>query len=169
MKDDVKQKLQGLLTAYGDRLAQAERRAAAIKEAQAAFPERFAAAKEKIIRPALTEFVEELNREGHDATIRELDEGHRDGAFASASIALRVVPKPFAKKATSAEASSSCIEIIFSANRSERKVVVSSNNTVLNSGGSRGKRGDYDVDAVTEEVVVEQVFNSLQEAFAERR
>jgi hypothetical protein len=52
----------------------------------------------------------------------------------------------------------------FSANRSERKVTVSSTNTMMNSNGSVGKRAEYEVDAVTTDVVTDHILQALQDA-----
>ena len=79
-----------------------------------------------------------------------------------AAISLRLNPKPFAFK--SANTNRSFIEITFSANRNERKVTVSSTNTIVNSNGSLGKRGEYEIDAMTADVVAEHVLRSLEEA-----
>jgi hypothetical protein len=163
MKKDALDELRQLLNSYGDRLSESERRAAAHKEAHEMFPARFLELKAKTIQPVLTEFVDELQKEGHYASVRDLEEGHRDGAFASASITLRIVPKPYASKAS--EAGGSSIETVFSANRAEQKVVVSCNNTVFATGGSRGKRCEYDLATVTADVVAEQVLLTLKEAF----
>ncbi len=46
---------------------------------------------------------------------------------------------------------------------------MSSNNTIVNSGGSRGKRGEYEVGAVTEAIVATHVLQTLQEAFTDPR
>jgi hypothetical protein len=55
--------------------------------------------------------------------------------------------------------------VSFSANRSERKVVVSSTTTLIHSSGSVGKRGEYEIDALTADVVVEHVLQTLEKAF----
>ena len=140
------------------------RREAAIRAAKEAFPERFSVLKKEIILPALRELAEVLNGSGHDATVREQDESSTTvGGVASAAVGLCVVPRPFVQKG--AETKKSFTEIMFSANRSERKVIVSSTNTIIHSGGGVGKRGEYEVEAVTADVVVDHVLRTLEEAF----
>ncbi len=108
-----------------------------------------------------------LNEHGHDASIaRARGVASSVGVFKSAAISLRIVPKPFAHKA--AEPNPSAIEITFSANRSERKVTVSSTNTMMGQGGSVGKRGEYEIDAVTADIVASHVIQTLNEAFGGR-
>jgi hypothetical protein len=46
---------------------------------------------------------------------------------------------------------------------------VSSTNTIVNNGGSVGKRGEYEIDAVTAEVVASHVIQTLREAFGAAR
>jgi hypothetical protein len=165
MKDEAKTQLTKILGAYDDKLAEAERIDAANRAAQAAFPERFAALKAEIIRPAIQEFADALNGRGHEVTVREQEESSSAvGGVTFAAISLRIVPKPFTKK--SADTNKSFIEVTFAANRSERKITVSSINTLINSGGSLGKRGEYDVSAVNADVVGNHVLQALQEAFA---
>jgi hypothetical protein len=169
MKDETKATLDKLLDDYDVRLAAIESRDAAVRAAQAAFPERFVALKTSTIRPALDEFIAVLKRHDHEGAVRDQDESATTASgVALASIALRIVPRPFASKSTT-DAAKSFIEVTFSANRTERKVTVSSTSTILDSGGSRGKRGEYDVDAVTPEVVAMHVLRALEEALADRR
>jgi hypothetical protein len=163
MKNDAKSQLTKILGTYDDRVAADERRIIAKRAADAAFPERFAVLREATLRPAIQEFVDVLTGHGHEATAREQEESSSStGAVSFAAISLRLNPKPFAFK--SAETNRSFIEVTFSANRNERKVTVSSTNTIVNSNGSLGKRGEYEIDAMTADVVAEHVLRSLQEA-----
>ena len=127
--------------------------------------QRFAALKKDLVMPVLLEVAEVLKGKGHDATVQEQEESSSTaGGVTSAAIGLRVVPRPFAQKAT--DAKRSFVEVTFSANRSERKIVVSSTTTIMNSSGSVGKRGEYEIDAVTGDVVVDHVLLALEKAFA---
>jgi hypothetical protein len=168
MRTEAKTQLETILGTYDEKLAEIERRESAIRAAQASFPERFAALRAKTIRPALDELAELLNGHGHESVAREQEESSTTaGGISSAAISLRIVPKPFAHKST--ETSNNFIEITFSANRSERKITVSSTNTIVNSGGSRGRRGEYDIEVLTADVIVNHVLQTLQEAFADAR
>jgi hypothetical protein len=168
MKTEAKNELKKILGGYDEKLAETARKDAALRAAQEAFPARFAALKEKTIRPALQEFVEALTASGHEVSVRDQEESSSPaGGIAFAAVILRVIPKPFAFHSTDTQ--KSFIEVSFSANRHERKVAVSTNNTIVNSGGSRGKRGEYDLDAVNEDVVAAHVLQTLQEAFTETR
>jgi hypothetical protein len=163
MKNDAKNLLKKILGSYDQKLAEEERLAAEKRAADAAFPDRFATLKTSTIRPAIQEFADVLNGHGHEVTAREQQESSSTaGGVSYAAISLRIIPKPFAHK--SAETNKSFIEITFSANRSERKITVSSTNTMINSGGSLGKRGEYEIDAVTTDVVADHVLQTLQEA-----
>src|SRR5438552_4502159 len=125
MKDEAKNQLTKILGLYDEKLAEAERIEAATRAAQAAFPERFASLKSQIIRPAIQEFADVLNASGHEVTVREQEESSSAvGGVTFAAISLRIVPKPFARKTS--ETNKSFIEITFAANRSERKITVSS-------------------------------------------
>lgn len=166
MKDETKNQLNEILGVYDEKLAESERREAAIRAAQAAFPARFASLRADMIRPVLQEVADILNGRGHEATAREQEESSSTvSGVTSAAISLRIVPKPFVHAST--EKNRSFIEITFSASRGERKVTVSSTNTMINAGGSQGKRGEYEVDAVTADVVADHVVRILREAFAE--
>jgi hypothetical protein len=168
MKDESKSQLKKILGAYDEKLAEVARVDAANRAAHAAFPERFATLRTKTIRPAIQELADVLNGSGHEANVREQEESASTaGGVTFATISLHIVPKPFVQKA--AETSKSFIEISFSAKRNERKIAVASTNTMSNSAGSLGKRGEYEVDAVTAEVVVGHVLQTLQEAFAGTR
>jgi len=165
MKDEAKKRLKQILGAYDDKLAEIERRDADLRAAKAAFPERFAALKKDILLPVLEELAKELNASGHEATAHEQEESSTTaGGVASAAIWLRVVPKPFVQRKT--ESKESFIQIAFSANRNERKIVVSSTTTIINAGGTVGKRGEYDIEALTADVVVDHVLQALEKAFA---
>jgi hypothetical protein len=164
MKDEAKKKLKHILGAYDDKLATAERLEAERRAAKAAFPERFAALKKDTLLPALRELAEILSASGHEAAAHEQEESSTTaGGVSSAAVLLRIVPRPFTQRP--AEAKKSFLEIAFSANRSERKIVVSSTNTIINSGGSVGKRGEYDIEALTADVVIEHVLQTLETAF----
>jgi hypothetical protein len=164
MNEDAKSQLATILRAYDEKLAEAERREAAIRAAHAAFPARFAALKTEMVRPTLQELAELLNGYGHEVTVREQEESSSTvGGVTFAAISLRVIPKPFAHKSTS-ESNKSFIEITFSANRSERKIAVSATSTMITSGGSLGKRGEYEVSALTADVVADHVLQTLRDA-----
>jgi hypothetical protein len=163
MNTDAKNQLKKILGTYDAKLAEQERIEAAKRAADAAFPVRFAALKAETIRPMIQEFVDVLSAHGHEATAREQEESSSTaGGVSYAAISLRVIPKPFAHKST--ETPKTFIEITFSANRSERKIVVSSTNTMMSSGGSLGKRGEYEIEAMTAEVIAEHVLQALQQA-----
>jgi hypothetical protein len=164
MKDEAKSQLKRILGDYDAKLIEAERVDAAKRAAHAAFPDRFVAFKTETIRPALQEIADLLNERGHEAAVREQEESSSAvGGVKSAAISLRIVPKPFAHK--SIETHPITIEVTFSANRSERKVTVSSTNTMMSHSGSVGKRGEYEIDAVTADVVASHVIQTLNEAF----
>lgn len=168
MKDEAKSQLQKIVGDYDKKLAESEREAAAKRAASAAFPGRFAALKTEIIQPAMQELADILNERGHEASVREQEESSSTvGGVKSAAIWLRVVPKPFAHK--SAETHPITVEIAFSANRSERKVTVASTNTMIGHSGTVGKCGEYEIDAVTADVVASHVIQTLGEAFGGTR
>jgi len=153
---------------YDEKLAEAERVNAAKRAAHAAFPGRFVTVRTEIIRPALEEIAAMLNERGHVSSVREWeDSSNAEGGIKSAAVSLRVVPRPFVPKA--AETNPIAIEVTFSANRAERKVAVSSTNSMINQGGKVGKRGEYEIDAVTADAVTSHVIQTLQEAFGETR
>ena len=168
MNDEAKSHLKRILGAYEEKLAETERLEAAMRDAQAAFPERFASKKAQTIKPVLDELAAMVNDRGHEATVREQDESSSAvGGVKSAMITLRVVPRPFAHK--SADKSNSFIEVTFSANRSERKITVSTTNTMINSGGGMGKRGEYELDALTADAVASHVLQTLHESLGGAR
>ena len=163
MKDDARKQLKRILGAYDERLAETERAEAASRAAKEAFPERFSTLKKETILPALQELAEILNRSGHEARASELEESSTTaGGVSSAAVGLRIIPKSFAQRAS--DTKRSYIEILFSAYRSDRKIVVSSTNTLISSGGGVGKRGEYEIEALTGDVVVAQVLQTLEEA-----
>ena len=164
MNNESKVLLEKIIGDYDAKLAEAERVDAANRAAHAAFPGRFAELRTKLIQPALQEIAGMLNTRGHETTVREQDESSTaSGGVKSAAITLRVVPRPFAGRAT--EANSITVEVTFSANRNARKVTVSSTNTMIGHGGNVGKRGEYEIDAVTTDVVAGHVIQTLGEAF----
>jgi hypothetical protein len=168
MKDEAKSQLRKIIGDYDAKLVEAERVESEKRAADAAFPERFLTLKTHTIRPELQEIAEMLNERGHDASVHDQEESSSAGAgVKSAAVSLRIVPKPFARKST--ETNPVTIEVTFSANRSERRVSVSSTNTMLGQGGSIGKRGAYDIDAVTADVVTSHVTQTLYEAFGGTR
>lgn len=168
MKHETKAQLDAILATYDEKLAELERRNAAVRAAQAAFPDRFSTLKVEVIHPVLRQFIDVLGVHGHAATAREQEESSSNsGGITLAAISLRIVPKPFANK--SLEKNNNFVEVTFSANRNERKITVSSTNTIINSGGSRGKRAEYEVEAITAEVVSGHVMQTLQEAFVDPR
>jgi hypothetical protein len=163
MKIETKNQLEKILAAYDEKVAEAERKAEAKRAADLAFPERFSKLRAETIRPAIQAFVDALSGHGHEAAAREQEESTSTTAGVSfAAISLRVTPKSLAHKTT--EANRSFIEITFSANRNERKVTVSSTNTIVNSSGGLGKRGEYELEAMTPDVVADHVLRTLQEA-----
>jgi hypothetical protein len=165
MKDDAKRQLERILGAYDERLVEADRLDAASRAAKAAFPERFARLRIETILPVLRELADVLNRSGHEATTYEQEESSStSGGITSAAVSLRVIPKPFAQRPP--ETKRSFVDITLAANRRDRKIVVSSTNTIINSGGSVGKRGEYEIEMLTADIVVNHVLETLEEAFA---
>jgi hypothetical protein len=163
MKDDDKQELEKILGEYDDKLAEAARVETAKRAAQAAFPDRFTALKKTII-PVIQQIADSLNARGHEATVRDQEESSSSAeGVRSAAVALRLVPKPFAHG--SRETNQVAIEVSFSANRTERKVIVSSTNTMMNHAGRIGKRGEYEIDEVDDGVVAGHVIHTLADAF----
>jgi hypothetical protein len=168
MNIEARRQLTKIIGDYDEKLAETERVNAAKREAHAAFPGRFVTIRTVVIRPTLQEIADMLNERGHDASVREWeDSSNAEGGIKSAAVSLRVIPKPFVSKA--AEPNPVAIEVTFSANRAERKVAVSSFNSMINQGGKVGKRGEYEIDAVTADVVTRHVIQTLQEAFGETR
>jgi hypothetical protein len=168
MKAEAKSELKKIISDYDDKLAEAERVGAAKRAEDAAFPERFVTVRAEVIKPTAREIADMLNERGHNASVYEQDESPTvDGRIKYAAVSLRIVPKPFAQKA--ADASAIAIEVTFSANRSERKVTVSSTNTMLNHGGTVGKLGEYQIDTVTADVVAKHVIQTLSDAFGVAR
>jgi hypothetical protein len=162
MKIEAKNQLENILQAYDDKVAEEERNVAAKRAADLAFPARFAKLRAETIRPALQAFVEAIRGHGHEASAREQEESTSTTAgVSSAAISLRMTPKSLAHKST--ETNRSFIEVTFSANRNERKVTVSSTNTIVNSSGGLGKRGEYEIEAMTADVVADHVIRTLQE------
>jgi hypothetical protein len=163
MKSEAKNQLEEVLGAYDARHIEEERATAAKRAADAAFPTRFATLRAETLRPAIQEVIDLLIVHGHAATAIEQEESSTTtGGFSHAAITLRISPKSFAHKGP--ETNKPFIEIMFSANRSERKITVSSTNTTINSNGNVGKRGEYEIDTMTADVVAEQVIRTLQEA-----
>ena len=163
MKDEAKSQLKKILGDYDEKLAEAARMDAENRAAHAAFPGRFVTLKTETIQPAIQEIADILNERGHKASVREQDESSSSaGGVSHSAISLCVNPKPFAHKSTATN--KTFIEVTFSANRSERKVTVSSTNTMLNSNGTLGKRAEYEVDAITADVVTDHVLQTLQDA-----
>jgi vancomycin resistance protein YoaR len=168
MKEEAKSQLKKIVGDYDEKLAEAERVDAARRAAHAAFPGRFVTLKKETIQPAIQEIADMLNERGHEASVREQEESSSAaGGVKSAAVWLRIVPKPFAHKST--ETNPITIEITFSANRSERKVTVASTNTMIGHSGTVGKCGEYEIDAVTADVVAAQVIQTLNEAFGRTR
>jgi len=165
MNDDVKNQLSRILGAYDEKLAEVARVDAANRAAAVAFPERYAILRSDTIRPTIQEFADVLNGRGHEVTVRELEEStSSEAGVTSATIALRIIPKAFVHGAAAAK--KSFIELSFSANRNERKITVSSTNTIINSAGSVGKRAEYDIDSLTPGVIEAHVLHALGEALA---
>jgi hypothetical protein len=165
MNADVKSQLKQVLGAYDVKLAELERVEAAKRATQAAFPERFTRLKTETIRPALQEFADVLNAGGHEATVKDENESSTTASgIRWSAIWLRIVPKPFAHEAR-AQTSPSAIEVTFSANRNDGKITVSSTNTMSGTAGSVGKRGSYEIDALTADVIATHVLKTLEEAF----
>jgi hypothetical protein len=165
MKSDTKIQLKKLLGTYDQKVAEEERQAAAKRAAVEAFPVRFAALKAETIRPAIQEFIDVLASYGHEAMEREQEESLTTGRGVSfAAISLRINPKPLSQPNKPAEANKSFVEVTFSANRNERKIVVSSTSTMIHTSGSVGKRGEYEIDAVTSDVVADHILQTLEEA-----
>ncbi len=165
MKEEARNRLKQILGAYDAKLAETERVEAARRAAKAAFPERFAALKKDLLLPVLQELADEMNGSGHEAEVHQQEESSSTaGGVTSAGVWLRVIPKAFAQNP--GDAKKSFVQVTFSANRSERKVVVSSTTTLIKSGGSVGKRGEYEIELLTADVAVDHVLRTLEAAFA---
>ena len=167
MKDEAKSHLKKILVDYDDKLAEAERVEAAKRAADLASPGQFETLKTGTIRPAVQEIADLLNERGHKASVVEQGESSGEAGVKSAAISLRVVPRPFVNKST--ETNPITIEVTFSANRGARRVSVSSTNTMINHGGTVGKLGEHEIDAVTADIVASHVIQTLHESFTRTR
>ena len=158
----AKSELQRILLAYDEKLAEAARCDAAKRAADLAFPELYAALRSDTIRPALQTFADEMNGRGHEVTVREQEEStSSEGGVTSAMVALRIIPKAFVE---SGAATKKCfVELSFSANRGERRITVASTNTMMNSPGRVGKRAEYEIAALTADVVETHVLQTLRD------
>jgi hypothetical protein len=162
VKDDAKDELAGILAGYRARLSESLAQQAKMKADRASFVELFRSLSGGTIRPVLDDFVALLVKDGHEASILDQQEASaRDGSFAPASIALRIVPIPIGAEGNK-QSSNAPVEVKFSANQHSMKVLVSSSN---NAHGSSGKRGEYDLRELTEDFVVSNVLKTIQEAF----
>jgi hypothetical protein len=164
MNDEAKSQLAKILGDYDAKLTKADRVDAANRAAEAAFPERFRELKAQTLRPALQEVAEMLNGSGHEASVLEQEESSSVvGGVRAAAVSLRIVPKPFAHKSTVPNPSS--IEITFAVKHGERRISVSWTSTLIAGGGGVGKRGEYELEGVTSDVIVNHVTQALNEAF----
>src|SRR5947207_3332933 len=85
--------LLSILLAYRAKMVDAEEREAKRKAARASFIDVFRSLKAERIGPVLRDFAARLNEHGHEASVvDQQDASDRNGRFAPASIALRVVP-----------------------------------------------------------------------------
>jgi hypothetical protein len=164
MKGEAKAELERVLGVYDDKLAEDARLGAAERAARTEFPARFARLRAEVISPTLHELAQVLGAHGHEVTVSEREGSSSNaGGVTLAHISLRVVPKPFARKVPAK--SENFIEVTFAANPAERKVLVSSANTTTAFRGSVGDHGEYTIDALTADVVVDAVVQTLKDAF----
>jgi hypothetical protein len=165
MNTQAKDELKGILAAYGARIVGSQQREAKLKADRASFVELFRGLKTDMIAPILNDFAVQLNEHGHLATVLDQEEpSHRNGSFVPASIALRIVPLAMSRPDSISQASNGPVEVKFSANQNEMKVLVSSSH---NAQGGSGKRGEYPLADLTEEFVVRSVLRTIHEAFTE--
>ncbi len=168
MKDGARDELKKILSAYDEKIAEVARVDAANRAAQVAFPERYAALRRDTIRPLMQEFADMCNERGHEASVRDTEESTTtEGGVLLAAITLRIIPKVFVSRATATN--KSYVEISFSANRGDQKIGVSSTNTMINSAGNVGKRGEYALDMVTPDVIETHMLQTLREALVGTR
>lgn len=163
MDKRAKDDLQEILGAYDARVVDGQKREAKLKADRASFAELFRSVKTERISPLLKDFATELNEHGHMANVLDQDEpSHQNGSFLPASIALRITPRPMVKGEAAAPVAHGPIEVKFSANQNEMKVLVSSSH---NPQGGSGKRGEHELAELTDEFVVSSVLRTIREAF----
>jgi hypothetical protein len=163
MDDKAKDELRTILAAYKARVVDAQERDARVIAARASFVDEFRSLKVETIAPILDDFAAQLEEQGHEASVVAQEEASdRNGRFAPASIALRIVPARIGE-APAVQSNRTPIEVIFSANQHAMKVLVSSSN---NGHGASGRRGDYDVAQLTTEFVVSNVLRTIRDALA---
>jgi hypothetical protein len=163
MDRESEDELVNILQAYRAKMVEAEDREAKRKAARASFVDVFRSLKVDRIGPVLRDFAARLNEHGHEASVvDQQDASDKNGRFAPASIALRVVPARIGN-APVAQSGRTLVEVTFSANQEAMKIVISSSN---NGQGTSGRRGQYDVEEVTQEFVVSNVLKTLRDAFA---
>lgn len=164
MKGEAKIELERMLAEYDDKLTEVARLGAAERAAQTEFPVRFATLRAEVIRPALQELAQMLNSHGHEVTVSETEgSSSKAGGVTLAATSLRVVPKPFAHKTPAKN--ENFIEVTFVANPAERKITISSTNTMTTFGGSVENRGEFAIEALTSDVVAAVVLQTLRDAF----
>jgi hypothetical protein len=162
MDHESDSELKSILAAYQARIVDAQEREAKRKADRASFIDVFRTLKAERIGPVLHDFAAQLNEHGHEASVvDQQDASDRNGRFTPASIALRVVPARIGE-APVGQSGRALVEVTFSANQDAMKVVISSSN---NGQGTSGKRGQYDIEEVSQDFVVSNVLKTIREAF----
>jgi hypothetical protein len=163
MDHQSENELKSILAAYHAKMVDAEEREAKRKADRVSFIDVFRTLKAERIGPVLQDFAARLNEHGHDASVVDhQDASDKNGRFTPASIALRVVPARIGD-APVGQSGRALVEVTFSANQDAMKVVISSSN---NGQGTSGKRGQYDLEQVTQDFVVANVLTTIREAFS---
>jgi hypothetical protein len=163
MDRESEEELKSILAAYRAKIVEAEEREARRKAARVSFIDVFRSLKAERIAPVMRDFAARLNEHGHEASVvDQQDASDRNGRFAPASISLRVIPARIGDVPVG-QSGRALVEVTFSANQEAMKVVISSSN---NGQGTSGKRGQYDVEEVTQDFVVSNVLKTIRDAFA---
>ena len=167
MKDEAKKQLKRILAVYDERLAETERVEAERRAAKEAFPVRFAALKKDTILPILEEFAEAYSPDKYWLTTAKATEQDESSSTAGVTSDRRSGCASFPSCSGRRRRIRRRASSRFRSRPnflSERKVVVSSTNTLINSGGGVGKRGEYELETLTGDVVVGHVMQTLEEA-----
>jgi len=155
MLEQNQKELDGLMSKYQGDLSGLQQKRTEVQEAQAAFMAEFKRLKKEVIWPTLVDIGNYLNKFGHDYHIEEHDE-YTDATahFSPSSLTFNIYPATLDRASYQPD----CTPYIsFGANRYAGKIGIMVSTMMPGKGGVIGSHGEYDLSAITKELVENEV------------
>jgi hypothetical protein len=159
MESRTRKSIEGILDGFNSRVEAARREAERRMIERRIFLAEFSERMRTVIRPTMEQVGDLLTSRGHEFEITEEEESvEANGKTANAAITLRIYP--YAERPAHTQLGG-CPHLAIRANSPRNTIYVHESIMMPGSGGHAGTAGEYELDAVTADMVEQHILSVL--------